>query len=177
MSSNEKEILNFGDRTAYTRHEDEDGSVVETGMAQATYNSNIDPAVAASPYFGVVHALMQGVVAHTPLSVAGAAALSKDVADTLRAGDPEKGHEPLTEQQIGERVMELAARIFAQQALPRAAFTTMPNAEGDEATVSFTAVVMHPDDFGQLLTNIEAMMVKTIERLVIEAAGQSKLPN
>ena len=177
MRNNEKEILNIDNRAEFEKRTTEDGSVFESGFAKATYNSDVDPVVAASPYFGVVHALMQGVVAHIPFSVAGATALSKEVADTLRKGEPEKGHEPLSEQAITERVMELAAQIFAQQAVSRAAFQTLPNAEGDEATVSFTAVVMHPDDFGQLLTNIESIMVKTIERLVIEASGQSRLPN
>lgn len=172
-----EEILNIDNRAEYETQTTEDGSVFESGFAKATYNSEVDPVVAASPHFGVVHALMQDVVAHTPFSVAGATALSKEVADTLRAGDPEKGHEPLSEQAITERVMELAAQIFAQQAISRAEFQTLPNAEGDEATVSFTAVVMHPDDFGQLLTNIEAIMVKTIERLVLESSGQTDRPN
>lgn len=172
-----EEILNIDNRAEYETQTTEDSSVFESGFAKATYNSEVDPVVAASPYFGVVHALMQGVVAHIPFSVAGATALSKDVAETLRKGDPAKGHEPLTDEQISARVTELAAQIFAEQAILRAAFQTLPNAEGDEATVSFTAVVMHPDDFGQLLTNIESIMVRTIERLVLEASGGTRLPN
>lgn len=170
MSNEKGPALDEIDRASFTKTENEDGSSQELGVGKATYHSEVDPSVAASPYFPVVHALLQSELSQLPLSVAGATALQRDIAEKLRAGDPEKGHEPLSEKEISERVMELAAIMFSQQAIQRAEFTTLPNAEGDEATVAFTAVVLHPNDFGQLMSNLEGIVVKLIERLMAEVA-------
>lgn len=156
------------ERASLTKTTDENGVVHEKGTIRSTYETEIDPKIVASPYFPVVHALISGELNGAPLSIAGAVALDRSTADNLRKGS--EGHPALGEQQISERVMELAARMWAQQGLQRCDFTTLPNAEGDEATVAFTSVVLHPNDFGQLMGNIETLMVKLIEKLMAEVA-------
>lgn len=156
------------DRANLTKKTDEDGNVHERGTIRSTYETELDPAIVKSPYFPIVHALIQQELNGAPLSIAGAVALDKKTADVLRAGTAE--HPALDEKQISERVMELAARMWAQQGLQRCDFTTLPNAEGDEATVAFMSVVLHPNDFGQLMGNIETLMVKLIEKLMAEVA-------
>lgn len=169
--SDEKSIsIDDPERGDWQKTENEDGSRLELGMGRAQYTSEVDPEIQKSPYYPVLHALLQAELRQLPLSIAGATALEKSIAEKLRAGDPEKGHEPLSNEQIGERVMELAAQMWARQALERCEFTTLPNAKGDEATVAFTAVVLHPNDFGQLMTNIESIAIKLIEKLMAEVA-------
>lgn len=169
MSEAKKSLdMTMAERASLTKTTDENGTVHEHGTIRSTYETELDPLIVKSPYFPIVHALIQQELNGAPLSIAGAVALDKKTADVLRAGTPE--HPPLDEKQISERVMELAARMWAQQGLQRCDFTTLPNAEGDEATVAFTSVVLHPNDFGQLMGNIETLMVKLIEKLMAEVA-------
>lgn len=169
MSEAKKSIaMTQEERASLTKTMGENGVVHETGVIRSTYETELDPLIVKSPYFPIVHALVQQELNGAPLIIAGAVALDKKTADSLRAGTGE--HPALDEQQISERVMELAARMWAQQGLQRCDFTTLPNAEGDEATVAFTAVVLHPNDFGQLMGNIEMLVVRLIEKLMAEVA-------
>lgn len=145
-------------------------AVFESSLQPTQYDAVADPDVVASPFYKLVHEAFQSQLTGNALSVAGAAGISKLTAAELIAGDPEKGHEPLTDIEISQRVMELAAQTWARHALERCEFAALPNAEGDEVTSSFTAVVLHPNDFGQLMTNLESVVVTLIERLMSEVA-------
>ncbi|HJQ13067.1 MAG TPA: hypothetical protein VJ840_18690 [Gemmatimonadaceae bacterium] len=157
-------LLDVTGREDYTQlGTDENGVRHEFGIAKAQYPANVDPAIATSPHYAEVHSRVAAIISQQPLSIAGGTALSKDTATKLREGDAEKGHAPLNEMEIAERVQELAAHMFAQQALARSEFMMLPNAEGDEVTVAFTAVVLHPADFGQLMTELESVCIRYVE--------------
>ena len=163
-SAQDKPLLELTGREDYVKVPSATGGVAqEIGIAHADYPACVSAEMLASPHYEAIHQLFGAAINAQPLSVAGGTALSKDVAKALRDGDAEKGHAPLSEAEIAQRVQELAAHMFAQQALSRSEFMVLPSAEGDEATVAFTAVVLHPADFGQLLTNLEEVCIKYVE--------------